>query len=62
LALEPTHGPALNNLANTLLQQGELIEAERYALAALAVDANQVAYADTLREIRARMAARSAAQ
>ncbi len=62
LALEPTHGPALNNLANTLLQQGELIEAERYVLAALAADANQVAYADTLREIRARMAARSVAQ
>ncbi len=56
LALEPAHGPALNNLANTLLQQGELAEAERYALAALAVDADQAAYADTLREIRTRMA------
>ncbi len=57
LSIAPAHGPALNNLAHVLARQGELAEAEHYARAALAADAENETYADTLREIRGRRAA-----
>ena len=52
LSIAPAHGPALNNLAHVLARQGELAEAEHYARAALAADAENETYAATLREIR----------
>lgn len=57
LEVSPGFGPALNNLAQALAQQGELLEAERYAAAAVAADQGRAAYLDTLEDIRSRLAA-----
>lgn len=55
LALHPGLAPALNNLAQTLANLGDLATAERYAEEALAVGgAQSKIYAETLQEIRSR--------
>src|SRR3569623_1976961 len=56
LSLAPGYAPALNNLAQTLADQGALTEAAAYASAALAAE-DTPAYRETLRAIEARIAA-----
>lgn len=56
LDLSPDYGPVLNNLAHALAQQGKLVDAERYAEAAVAAGKDKTEYLDTLRDIRARLA------
>jgi len=56
LASHPGFAPALNNLALSLAQSGDLAAAEHYAAEAVAAGgAQREVYAETLREIHARM-------
>jgi tetratricopeptide (TPR) repeat protein len=56
LAQHPGFAPALNNLAQSLAESGELAAAEHYAEEALAVGGPQSdIYAETLQEIRGRI-------
>lgn len=56
LQRHPGFAPALNNLAQSLTESGDLTAAERYAEQALAAGgAQSKIYAETLREIRGRM-------
>ena len=55
LARRPGFAPALNNLAQTLAESGDLAAAERYAREALAAGGQNKVYAETLQAIRSRM-------
>ncbi len=52
IAIDSQFAPALNNLAQTLADQGKWKEAERYALQAVKVKSDVKAYQETLQQIQ----------